>query len=202
MIVFDQLRIADNGNTLYIDAHVNTHDNYYGVYIESITITTADKVSKINPIEPDTDYIYYKNFDERPKAISLALTANDFMKSWGIDPKSINFNSSEMAKTLFFVYIKCVGEPTISTPCGQDNQTSVGIVFNESMLHQKAMGFTKDLVNKNNIAPFIDFILLWNAFKAGIETEHYVSAIKFWEMLFDSCSQSSYYNTKNCNCYG
>lgn len=201
MIVFDQLRIADNGNTLYIEAHVNTHENYSNVYIKNITITTADKVSKINPIEPDADYIYKKDVEENTKEISLVLTANDFIKSWETDPNSINFNSSEMAETLFFVYIKCTGTPTITTPCGQDNQTSVGIVFNESILHQKVMGFTKDLVNKNITAPFIDFILLWNAFKAGIETEHYVSAIKFWELLLDNCNRSSYY-TKNCNCYG
>lgn len=201
MIVFDQLRIADNGNTLYIDAHVNNHDNYKDVYIKSITITTADKVSKINPIEPDADYIYKKDVEENTKEISLVLTAKDFIKSWETDPNSINFNSAEMAETLFFVYIKCIGTPIITTPCGQDNQISVGIVFNESMLHQKVMGFTKDLVNKNNIAPFVDFILLWNAFKAGIETEHYVSAIKFWELLLDNCNKSSYY-IKNCNCYG
>lgn len=49
MILFDQLRISDDGKRLYINAHVNKADYFANVYIDSIVIMTADKVSETAP---------------------------------------------------------------------------------------------------------------------------------------------------------
>jgi hypothetical protein len=64
------------------------------------------------------------------------------------------------------------------------------------------MDFTKSLADECKIpVGFADFILLWNAFKAAVETEHYISAVKYWKMLFDK-NISSYGNNKPCGCHG
>ena len=205
MIIFDQLRISDDGKTLYISAHVNGAKMYNDVYIDSITIMTSDKVSETDPGTPTENYIYTQKVSGNEKEINIALTSTDFTKLWETDPKAMVFKQADMTKTLFFVYIKAkISMISMCPPCGSDNLTTLGVTFYEQALHQKVMSYTKELTQECCNIPigFIDFILLWNAFKASIETEHFISAIKFYNMLFDGTDSTSVAPVKGCNCNG
>lgn len=204
MILFDQLRISDDGQRLYINAHVNKADYFKNMYIDSVVIMTADKVSETAPGTPTSDYIYKKEIEGNVKELDLVLTSLDFTKSWETDPKAMAFNRADMSNTLFFVYIKCKGTPVECTPCRLDEETTLGVVFDENILYQRVMDYTKELVADGSVpTEFTDFILLWNAFKAAIETEHYVAAIKFYNKLF-GVVKSGYSNNiiKTCGCNG
>lgn len=204
MILFDQLRISDDGQRLYINAHVNKADYFKNMYIDSVVIMTADKVSETAPGTPTSDYIYKKEIEGNVKELDLVLTPLDFTKSWETDPKAMAFNRADMSNTLFFVYIKCKGTPGECTPCRLDEEITLGVVFDENVLYQRVMDYTKELVADCSIpTEFTDFILLWNAFKAAIETEHYVAAIKFYNKLF-GVVRSGYSNNiiKTCGCNG
>ena len=203
-VIFDQLRISDDGKRMYINAHVNKATYFNDIYIDSIVIQTADKVSETNPGLPTSDYIYIKKAEENAKELNLVLDASDLSKSWESDPKATAFNRGDMSNTLFFVYIKCKGTPDICTPCRLDEETTLGVVFDENVLYQKVMDYTKELVAVCSVpSAFIDFILLWNAFKAAIETEHYIPAIKFFNMLFDKVGKSCQSRIiKTCGCNG
>ena len=204
MIIFDQLRISDDGKRMYINAHVNKADYFNDIYIDSIVIQTADKVSETDPGLPTSDYVYIQKVEENTKELNLVLEASDLSKSWESDPNAIAFNRRDMSKTLFFVYIKCKGTPGSYTPCRLDEETTLGIVFDDNVLHQKVMDYTKELVADCNVpSEFINFILLWNAFKSAIETEHYIPAIKFFNMMFDEVGKSCQSRTiKTCGCNG
>lgn len=204
MIIFDQLRISDDGKRMYINAHVNKADYFNDIYIDSIVIQTADKVSETEPGLPTSDYVYIKKVEENAKELNLVLEASDLSRSWESDPKAIAFNRGDMSKTLFFVYIKCKGTPGSCTPCRLDEETTLGVVFDENVLHQKVMDYTKELVADCSVpSAFIDFILLWNAFKSAIETEHYIPAIKFFNMMFEEVGKSCQSRTiKTCGCNG
>lgn len=204
MIIFDQLRISDDGKRMYINAHVNKADYFNDIYIDSIVIQTADKVSETNPGLPTSDYVYIKKAEENAKELNLVLEASDLSRSWESDPNAIAFNRGDMSKTLFFVYIKCKGIPGSCTPCRLDEETTLGVVFDENVLHQRVMDYTKELVADCSVpSTFIDFILLWNAFKSAIETEHYIPAIKFFNMMFDEVGKSCQSKTiKICGCNG
>lgn len=204
MIIFDQLRISDDGKRLYINAHVNTADYFKDIYIDSIVIQTADKVSETDPGLPTSDYVYIKKAEENAKELNLVLEASDLSKSWESDSNAIAFGRGDMSNTLFFVYIKCKGTPGSCTPCRLDEETTLGVVFDENVLHQKVMDYTKELVAACSVpSAFIDFILLWNAFKSAIETEHYIPAIKFYNMLFDEVGKSCQSRIiKTCGCNG
>ncbi len=204
MIIFDQLRISDDGKRLYINAHVNKADYFNDVYIDSIVIQTADKVSETDPGLPTSDYVYIKKAEENAKELNLVLESSDLSRSWESDPNAIAFGRGDMSKTLFFVYIKCKGTPGSCTPCRLDEETTLGVVFDENVLHQKVMDYTKELIADCSVpSAFIDFILLWNAFKSAIETEHYIPAIKFYNMLFDEVGKSCQNRTiKTCGCNG
>lgn len=204
MIIFDQLRISDDGKRMYINAHVNKADYFKDIYIDSIVIQTADKVLETDPGLPTSDYVYIKKAEENAKELNLVLEASDLSKSWESDPNAIAFGRGDMSKTLFFVYIKCKGTPGSCTPCRLDEETTLGVVFDENVLHQKVMDYTKELVTDCSVpSAFIDFILLWNAFKSAIETEHYIPAIKFYNMMFDEVGKSCQSRTiKTCRCNG
>ena len=203
-VIFDQLRISDDGKRMYINAHVNKADYFKDIYIDSIVIQTADKVSETNPGLPTSDYIYIKKAEENSKELNLVLEASDLSKSWETDPKAIAFGRGEMSNTLFFVYIKVKGTPGACTPCTLDEETTLGVVFDENVLHQRVMDYTKELAETCSVpSDFIDFILLWNAFKSAIETEHYIPAIKFFNMLFDEVGKTCQNRTiKTCGCHG
>lgn len=200
MVLFDQLRISDDGKRMYINLHVNNASYFDDIYLDEITIMTADKVSETDPKMPTSDYIYKQTFEGNVKEADLVLTADDFIKTWEEDPQAMKFHMADMSRTLFFVYVKVKGTPDPCTPCTLDEEITVGVVFDVNLLYQRVMGYTRELADDCNFSQgFADFILLWNAFKAAIETEHYIPAIKFFNMLFGSVGGSSY-NVKGCGC--
>lgn len=201
MVIFDQLRISDDGKRMYINAHVNKASYFENISIDSVIIMTADQALETS-IEPSTENaIYTVSYEDEVKEINLVLTSSDFMPK---GPKAVKFAAKDMSDTLFFVYIKCKGTPDICTPCRLDEEYTLGVVFDENLLYQRVMDYTKELTDNCCVhAGFIDFILLWNAFKATIETEHYVAAIKFYNMLFGNSEVTG--NTKyigGCGCHG
>lgn len=202
-VIFDQLRISDDGQRLYINLHVNKADYFKDVYLDSLTVMTADKVSETNPYEPTEDYIYKKVFEGNQKEADLVLQASNFIRSWEENPNTMRFSRDDMSRTLFFVYVKIKGVPGECTPCRLDEEITLGVTFDENILYQRVMDFTKSLADTCQIpVGFTDFILQWNAFKAAIETEHYIPAIKFWNMLFDKTNGINTRITKNCGCHG
>ena len=191
MIIFDQLRISDDGKLLYIDVHVNKSSDFDAITIDSITIQTSEQVSETDPLTPGSEYIYSYTSTGAAKEVHLCLkAATDFEKS---------FNS--LSNMLLFVYVTCKGTPGICTPCRLDEMTTLGVTFDETVYYQKTMQYTKELVGNCDIPDkFIDFILLWNGFKAAIETEHYIDAIDFYNKMFRGKNVG--FTTSNCGCHG
>lgn len=204
-VIFDQLRISDDGEKMFINAHVSTASYFDNVYIDSITIMTSDKVSETLPESSTQEYIYTKKVEGEEKEINLVLTSTDFTKTWETDPNAMVFKKADMSNTLFFVYIKVKGTPDECTPCALDKEVTLGVVFNEGVLYQRIMDYTKELVREccNIPVGFVDFILLWNAFKASVNTGHYIAAIKFFNMLFGNVKDGGHVlTTKGCSCHG
>lgn len=204
MVIFTQLRISDDGKRMYINAHVNKAKFFDDIYLDSITIMTSDKVSETSPKIPTSDYIYQKKFEDNTKELNIVLEASDFIKIWEEDSNAMKFSQEDMSNTLFFVYIKCKGNPDACTPCTLDEEVTLGVTFDEKVLYQRVMDYTKELLVDCTIPlPFIDFILLWHAFKAAIETDHYIAAIKFFNLLFFAINKDGTKGIiKGCGCHG
>ena len=198
MVIFDQLRISDNGKLMLVNFHVNKAEYFKYIFLESLTIMTADQVSETDPLTFSTQYVYRVDFEEGMKEYNVALQPTDFNE---------NFTKSNFSSDLFFVYVKCKDAPIIGCPpCRLDELTTLGVTFDEAMLHQKVLGYTNELV-ADCVVPqgFTDFILLWQAFKSAIEAEHYIMAIKYWRMLFEDYGIGSgeyIGNKSNCGCHG
>ena len=194
-VLFDQLRISDDGMRMYINLHVNKAEYFQDIYLDELIIVPADKVSETSPYLPSQDYIYNKVFDGNQKEADLVLLPTDFNE---------NFMKSDFSHDLFFIYVKIKGVPDPCTPCRLDEEITLGVTFDENLLYQKVMQYTKELAQDCDVPTgFADFILQWNAFKAAIETEHYIPAIKFWDMLFDRSNGIAINGSiKNCGCHG
>lgn len=216
MLIFDQLRISDDGSKMYINAHVNTADYFDNVYLDSITIAVASAVSErykdsqTDPCTTSSDYIYKKVFGANEKEMALVLDKSSFDAAFanldGLTATSAF--SGNFSNTMFFVYVKCklaagaTLDPCI--PCSLDEDVTLGVVFDTAALYQRAMGYTRELADTCNIpSGFIDFILNFNALKISIDTGHYIPAINFFNQLIgNSGSNASYRTSKPCGCHG
>lgn len=191
MVIFDRLQVSDDGSRLNIDVHVNKASYFDNIYIDKVIIQTHEQVSEMDPLTPGDEHIYELTASDNTKELHLSLNAStDF-----------DISMSTLSDKLLFVYVVCKGVPDPCTPCRLDEMTTLGVTFDEALLYQKVMQYTRQLADTCEIPKdFIDLILLWNGFKSAIETEHYVVAIDFWKRLF--AANSVFVTTKPCGCHG
>ena len=106
MVIFDRLKISDNGKLMMINFHVNGADYFKNIYLESMTIMTANQVSETDPLTSTAEYIYKIEFEENTKEYNTVLQPTDFNE---------NFTKSNFSSDLFFVYVKCKDAPIMSS---------------------------------------------------------------------------------------
>ena len=192
MIIFDQLRVSDSGRMLYIDVHVNKASNFDNIFIDRVVIQTSEQVSETDPLTPGSEYIYSLDVSGDVRELHMALNAAyDFEMAY-----------NTLSDKLLFVYIICRGAVGACTPCRLDEMTTLGVTFDTTLLYQAVMQYTRELNEDCEIPKgFIDLIMLWNGFKAAVETEHYIPAIDFWKKMFRS-SDGVIRTFKGCGCHG
>lgn len=86
---------------------------------------------------------------------------------------------------LLFVYVITKGNPSIDTPCGEDNTHSLGVTLNSGILYSKAMNYIREL-NCECTPPrkFVDLILRYKALMLCLEFGNYTQAIKLYNKYF------------------
>lgn len=209
MVIIDQFRISGDGSKIYLDVHVNTASYFEHVYLDSITLVTSDKVLETTFSDPPTaEYIYKKTFVGNEKefhtVIDKGVLDAAFSHLSTDNTTADTVHSGNFSNDLFFVYVKVKGEPDECTPCELDREVTIGVTFDYTLFHQMIMGYTRELADDCTIPHgFTDMILLWNAFKAAVDTEHYVPAIQFWKKIFGNKSNyAAAYKTRGCGCHG
>ena len=86
-VIFDQLRISDNGQKMYIDAHVNEASYFADMYLHKITICTEDQVSETDPLSYGEEFIYQEEIVPKESEVvkqiydkTQVLTAEELLK--------------------------------------------------------------------------------------------------------------------------
>ena len=215
MVIFEQLRISDDGTQLFIDAHVNTSEHFANVYFDTLTIMTAKEVEdSADPLSPSsTHYVYKKTYGDNVKEDSLTIGKGDFDEAWSngqmttpdsSKPVATDSYTGDFRGQMFFVYIKTKGCADECVPCPWQNEMSVGATYDKKSAYDAVMNYTKELASScQPSADFIDYILRQNALDAAIKTKHFIPAIDFWKMLFGEDGQAlTSTTTKNCRCNG
>lgn len=123
------------------------------------------------------------------------------IKSYRIE---INKNDSTLTfkDNLLFVYVKTNGTPASDTPCGMDEETTLGVTLYHYPIYNAMMNSIKEL-EKNCEVPknFINSILRFKAFELAIDTEHYNQAIIYYNKFIKNINLNTVISNK-CNCYG
>ena len=76
MIVFEELRVTNDGENLIINARVRKEPYYDNVYINKVIIDTEETYSEGGPSK---NPIYTKEIEGYEKEISLILGKGDFL---------------------------------------------------------------------------------------------------------------------------
>lgn len=185
MIKWNELRVTQDGKELIIDGSVKDLEYYKDVYIEKVIIDSQDTYV---PNGPSSKPIFSYNVEsETEKSIRLELDS----KALGV---TIN-------NTMFFVYIVVKGTPSIDTPCGMDNQITLGVVTNLCPFYQHMVAYMKEIENTCDIpSNFINSILQYKALELSVRIGYYTQAIKYWNKFFQNI-QNATINT-GCKCHG
>lgn len=120
--IFDQLRISDNGQKLYIDAHVNKAPYFDNVYLERITICTEDQVSETNPKTYGNEFIYQKTIEPETSIVPVygdpqILSGQDFV-DWINNHRGklvVNYDFPETAESKYISVVLSGKYPLLDT---------------------------------------------------------------------------------------
>jgi hypothetical protein len=213
MIVFNECRIDSEGKYLIVEASVENLDYFKNVFIESIVIDTQDTYSANGPssnpvysVELDNTS-YKKVLSETDKTqiyneetLEIYCDELDTIKSVRLRIPVGDLKVDSLNDNIFFVYIGAGGVPDGSTPCGMDNQYTMGIAINMRPIYNMAMGYIRELESScETPRGFIDMILRLKAFELSLKTGNYQAAFKQWDKLKNKAVVPS---KKNCGCHG
>ena len=123
------------------------------------------------------------------------------IKSYRIEVTK-NDSTLTFKDNLLFVYVKTNGAPASDTPCGMDEETTLGVTLYHYPIYNAMMNSIKEL-EKNCEVPknFINSILRFKAFELAIDTEHYNQAIIYYNKFIKNINLNTVTSNK-CNCYG
>lgn len=217
MIQFNELRVSPDGKKLIIDASVKDLQYYDDVYIDAVIVDTQDTYVANGPSAKPVFYYEVAMNDsiiyslpeyngcgpirtEEDNEICFSSPEGNGEKKVRLELDSKTLGVS-LCDTLFFVYVVAKGTPSADTPCGMDNQTTMGVVANLYPFYRTMVNYMKEVEDSCAIPKnFIDSLLRFYALELSIRTGHYTQAIKYWNKFFKDI-KSRTINT-GCRCYG
>ena len=202
MIVFDQVRISDDGKVFYLDAHVKTSASFSDVYITKLAVMRDTEMSETSATEfPESSYAYFEGWDidVELKEVHRVITLNEFNAVLNTEHLP---TMTDLSHNLFFVYIECEGTPSFDTPCNSYNNPSIAAAYDTRRIYSIGMNYVRELsVDCTIPSGFIDFILNNEALKFAINTGHYIPAKQYFNNVM-GYSRGNVGTIKNCGCHG
>lgn len=186
MIIFEELRITNDGETLVVHARVRNEEWYNDVYIDKIIIDTEETYKESYP---SSNPVYSKTIEGNVKSIELSINKAQILP--------------DFKEHLFFVYVIAKGTPESTVPCGMDNQTNLGVTLYMGNIYNSFMNYIKEMNANNCQIPngFIDMLLRYKALNISMDSGHYLQGIDYYNKWFKGNKYSSY-STPNCGCNG
>ena len=185
MIVFEELRITNDGETLIVKARVRTEAYYDTVYIDKVIIDTEETYKEGFP---SSTPVFTYTADGNVKSVTLTINKAQIIP--------------DFKEHLFFVYVVTKGNPLPIVPCGMDNQTTLGVTLYMGNIYNDFMNSIKEMRNGNCQVPngLIDQILRFKALTLSMDSGHYLQGIDYYNKWFSGERQSV--NISNCGCNG
>lgn len=181
MVTINELYIPRKGNSIILKASVKTASYYDNVYIDKVYVDTQDTYANGS----FSDCVYSHTCGSNTKDVNLEITALEMKKL--------------VQDNLFIIRIVTTGTPSSDTPCGMDNQTTIGVVFDVCKIYDSLMHNIKELdspceISKNSI----DVLLQYEMFKVSSDIGHVDTAISLYKKFFKDFVRT----IKTCGCNG
>lgn len=184
MVIFNELRITEDGNCIIVDCEVENVDVYANMYIQSIYLEYYENASAAS-MPSSKAYRLYENLDADTTVKGKRLVfSKDLL---GLT----NMGITDFDGGLFYVIVNCDGElpaSASSMPCGYDNTTDIGAILDWRVFYTRGMSWVASIVSGcgepnfcENPTGFEDFVLLWNALKLALSTCNWDMVTELWK---------------------
>lgn len=202
MVIFNELRIADDKQSLLVECYIEGLGIYSGMYIKEIYVDYY-KNAMTSGVPSDKAIQIYDNTNNQTSvnAVRSCLLAND-------SRVADKFGISDFDNGMFYVYVYCDGTlpSSVSTlPCGYDDASDTGVIIDWKKMYEIGMQYVSTLSSRcfekcNELPGFENFITVWNALKIAISTCDYSLAEKIWEKFIRYYNPSTMSGGDGCGC--
>lgn len=205
MVVFDELRIDNKGEYLYIGAHLRKDLQDAAVRIEEVWVCDSSHYEE-GPIPSKAEkvYQYNKSAGDALWSVSLKVSPEGKYNDQGDLVNTYDNLPTTFAGKLLFVYVVVAGIDELTSPCGCASNPSIGVALDMGIIYKQFMNYMNELAcsNKcNSRMPqgLTDFILRFNALLLAMDSKHYKKGIEFFNKWFSGKVNEI---KSNCGCNG
>lgn len=191
MVIFNELRICEDGSALIVDCEIENVDVYANMYIKNIYIDYYKNASAVN-MPTSSAYTIYDNTDDDTtiKGKRVVFDAGQLSEA--------GFGISSFSDGLFYVIVDCGGVPDSAVnfmPCGYDVPREIGVVLDWVSFYKKGMEYVTSMLEGcgNPCMPstaFEHFIITWNGLKLAIDTCDWDAVKDLWDRVIFSSTVS------------
>lgn len=183
MIVFEELRINNNGTHLIVKVRVSNEAKYDNILITGIRIGSSETYQEGN-IGGSTI-----TFDSPAKFQSI-----DVINA------SVDTNTIDFKKNLIFVEVLTSGsiDPACDCECANDK---IGVTMYMRDVYNNFLNMIKEVGDNNCEIPnnIIDYFLKFKGLNAAINSKHYLKGIEYYNKWFANNKQTV---IGGCGCNG
>lgn len=178
MVVFNELRISDDKESIVIDCNIQDVSYYTEMYINGIYLEYYKDFSEASSLGERAITVYEKGDGDAMTYIRRIVNLDEIRDTIGLE---------SLAGGLFYVVVDCDGTlpaDIIQYGAWASSATDVGVVFDWEMLYRLGMQYVaqyyygdKVCADKNGL---VQFILLWNALRLAINTGDWSMVNSLW----------------------
>ena len=205
MIIFDELRVTNDGEYLIIDARVREEFRNKGVKIIDVVVGNQNtyRNGESNGVHINLDLNMAENSGEDIKRVYLKLSAFDLTDFQYDDPKK----EVDLKEDLIYVYIETTpytGTDTCNMPCDMIQTLNIGVTLYMSYIYNTFLTYMNDLNRQTCEAKvpqgLIDMLLKFTALTTAIDSKHFDKANEFFNKWFTG--RNIFKSNSNCGCNG
>lgn len=205
MVVFNELRITNDGEYLIIDARIRNESIYSNIEIKKVTVGTHKTYEEgaSNGKEIPISTLNQATNDTRVKRVYFRLSKLDLTDFSSYEES----NEIDLEKDLIYVYIdtNSYDNPDCpDLPCDLTKSHHIGVTMYMGGFYNDFMSYMNEL-NKSSCEAkvpqgLIDMLLKFTALTTAIDSKHFIKANEFFNKWFTG--KHMFNSNSNCGCNG
>lgn len=202
MVNINELRFSADKDHIILDASVSDMDYAKNVYISDVIVNTSEQFGDNGPNEEGIKFSFSEERNKIRTTVCGCIREVEEEQIGGeiIENKRIQVNIPIMdPKDIYFIYVITQGEYGIDTPCGEDSNTTMAILYDKEILYRIGIRHINEVEKACSISQdFMDYMIKEKMFRLLIETGSYHKAIEYWKCFAKKAT--TVHNKPNCNC--